>query len=326
MLDKILYNTVLSQTLSPCGKYLIAGNIYSQIAVFDLDRVLNPVVELLTTDYNKPKYTHTLESGRQVCSLASTEKFLIAGTVNEIFGWDWKNVVSSKLSKPSWAIRVPSQSSSLEQTDVNSLWLSENETKLYAGCGDNNVYVFNLEDGSLVSTLKGHKDFIHAVHGHNQQLVTASEDGFVMLWDARTGKSHNKVQPHANSKVARPDVGKWVGSAAIGDDWIVCGGGPRLALWHLRFLDAVTVFDLPDHGIHVSFFHDDCVFAAGAAKHLYQLNYSGEIKVELPVSATTVYSAVLKTTPNKILAIAGSSPEIDLCTTFNYRDQVLHFR
>lgn len=34
MLDKILYNTVLSQTLSPCGKYLVAGNIYGQIAVF----------------------------------------------------------------------------------------------------------------------------------------------------------------------------------------------------------------------------------------------------------------------------------------------------
>lgn len=35
MLDKILYNTVLSQTLSPCGKYLIAGNIYSQLAVYE---------------------------------------------------------------------------------------------------------------------------------------------------------------------------------------------------------------------------------------------------------------------------------------------------
>lgn len=35
MLDKILYNTVLSQALSPCGKYLVAGNIYGQIAVFE---------------------------------------------------------------------------------------------------------------------------------------------------------------------------------------------------------------------------------------------------------------------------------------------------
>lgn len=99
-----------------------------------------------------------------------------------------------------------------------------------------------------------------------------------------------------------------------------------MSLWHLRSLEAITVFDLPDQGIHVSFFHDDCVVAGGTADHLYQLSYSGEVKVELPVSATTVYSAVLRTSPNKVLAMAGSSPEIDVCTTFNYRDQILHFR
>lgn len=88
----------------------------------------------------------------------------------------------------------------------------------------------------------------------------------------------------------------------------------------------VTAFDIPDYGIHVSFFQDDCVFAGGVAKHLYQLSYSGDVRVELPVSATTVYSAILRTTPHNVLAIAGSSPEIDLCSTFHYRDQVLQFR
>ncbi|XP_049867093.1 THO complex subunit 6 [Pectinophora gossypiella] len=325
MLDKMLYNTVLSQVFSPCGKYLVAGNIYGQIAVFDLDRILNPIPELLTDDYNKPKFVHTFENRSQICSLASTEKFLIIGTVNEITGWDWKAVICAKLGKPSWTIRTPSQPS-MEQSDINCLWLSEGEEKLFAGCGDCNIYAFNLEDGRLVSTYEGHTDFIHSVHGKGNQLISAGEDGSVLLWDIKTGKAHNKVQPYTNSKVSRPDVGKWVGSASLGEDWIICGGGPRLALWHLRSLDAVTVFDIPDHGIHVSFFHDDCVVAGGTAKHLYQLSYSGEVKVELPVSATTVYSAALRTSPNKVLAIAGSSPEIDLCTTFNYRDQVLHFR
>ncbi|CAB3221458.1 unnamed protein product [Arctia plantaginis] len=323
MLDKILYNTVLSQTLSPCGKYLVAGNIYGQIAVFNLERILNP--EPLSLDYNKPKHIHNIESGYQICSLTSTDAALIIGTVNEILGYDWKTVTSAKVSKPLWRIKISSETS-MEQIDVNSLWLSEDEAKLYAGCGDNNIYVYNMDDGRLLSTFKGHTDFVHSVHGKNQQLISASEDGSVILWDTRTRTLQNKLTPHTNSKVNRPDIGKWVGSAALNDDWIVCGGGPRLALWHLRSLDAVTVFDIPDHGIHVSFFHDDCVIAGGAAKHLYQLCYSGDVKVELPVSATTVYSAVLRTTPNKVLAIAGSSPEIDLCTSFNYRDQILHFR
>ncbi|XP_068629842.1 THO complex subunit 6 [Battus philenor] len=325
MLDKILYNTVLCQTFSPCGKYLIAGNIYGQIAVFDLDAIVHPVIELLTSDYNKPKHLHQLENENQITSLASTENFLIVGTVNEISGWDWKAILQTKLSKPTWTIKI-SLHSKFEQTDVNSLWFCEQENKIYAGCGDDNVYVYNLEDGRRVNTLEGHKDYIHSVHGRGQQLITAGEDGLVMLWDIRSGKSYNKLEPHTNDKIARPDIGKWIGSASLEEDWIVCGGGPRLSLWHLRSLDAVTVFDIPDHGIHVSFFHDDCVVAGGTAKHLYQLNYSGEVKVELPVSATTVYSAVLRTSPNKLLSIAGSSPEIDICTSFKYRDQVLHFR
>ncbi|XP_041977121.1 THO complex subunit 6 [Aricia agestis] len=325
MLDKILYNTVLSQTFSPCGKYLVAGNIYGQLAVFDLDCIFNPVIELLSSNFSQPKHIHKLQEGNQICSLITVEKFLIVGTVNEISGWEWKAVLNSKLNKPSWTIKV-NPNSLLEQCDVNSLWYSEEEGRLYAGCGDNNIHSYNLEEGRLIQSYEGHSDFIHSVHGNGQKLVSAGEDGLVLLWDMRMKQPYNRIEPHTNSKIARPDIGKWIGSAAMGDDWIVCGGGPKLSLWNLRSLDAVTSFDLPDHGIHVSFFHEDCVFAGGAAKHLYQLSYSGEVRVELPVSSTTVYSAVLRTNPHKVLAIAGSSPEIDFCTSFNYRDQVLHFR
>lgn len=129
-----------------------------------LDRILNPIVELLTSDYNQPKQIHTLDSGHQICSLASTEKFLIVGSVNLIYGWDWKGVLGVKLSKPSWVIKIPSQSS-LEQIDVNSLWISDDEGKLYAGCGDNKLYVFNLEDGQQALVMSEHTDYIHSVHG-----------------------------------------------------------------------------------------------------------------------------------------------------------------
>lgn len=52
-------------------------------------------------------------------------------------------------------------------------------------------------------------------------LISAGEDGLVMLWDVRTNKAHNKLEPHTNEKVVRPDIGKWIGSAALGEDWIV---------------------------------------------------------------------------------------------------------
>lgn len=126
-----------------------------------MDRILNPIVELLTPDYNHPKYLHNLESGNQICSLASTDKFLILGSVNEIIGWEWKSIASGKTK---WSIKIPTKMS-MDHIDVNSLWLSDDQENVYAGCGDNNIYVFNLEDGSLISTFKGHSNFVHSVHG-----------------------------------------------------------------------------------------------------------------------------------------------------------------
>lgn len=93
-----------------------------------------------------------------------------------------------------------------------------------------------------------------------------------------------------------------------------------------RSLHVAAAFDLPDHGIHVSYFYDDRIIAGGTAKHLYQLNYSGEIIAEIPVSATTVYSAIQQTLPQFVFTIAGSSPHIDLCTNLNYKDQSLYFK
>lgn len=55
----------------------------------------------------------------------------------------------------------------------------------------------------------------------NSDIVSASEDGFVELWDSRTSKSHCKFAPHTNEKLARPDIGKWMGSATLSEDWIV---------------------------------------------------------------------------------------------------------
>lgn len=73
-------------------------------------------------------------------------------------------------------------------------------------------------------------------------------------------------------------------------------------------------------------FFEDRIIAGGAAEHLYQITYTGENIVEIPVSATTVYSAVYQTEPNTVLSIAGSSDSIDFCTNFNYKDRNLYLR
>lgn len=40
---------------------------------------------------------------------------------------------------------------------------SKSNHLLYAGCGDNNIYVISLEDGKIVRNLQGHTDYIHGL-------------------------------------------------------------------------------------------------------------------------------------------------------------------
>lgn len=87
----------------------------------------------------------------------------------------------------------------------------------------------------------------------------------------------------------------------------VCGGGPKLSLWHLRSMEVTTVFPITDlKGVHVAKFHEDRVFAGGAGPHFYQLSLNGQIHGQIPTSASTVYSAEFRESPQKVLYIFQS--------------------
>ena len=125
----------------------------------------------------------------------------------------------------------------------------------------------------VVSTLSGHTDYIHMVaggrEGEEAALVSAGEDGTVRLWDPRKGEETHCLTPADKPELARPHLGKHVSTVtcirgvgtvpclgavcacrawlvcvtlgqvscvAVASDWVACGGGPRLGLWHLRTL------------------------------------------------------------------------------------------
>lgn len=232
--------------------------------------------------------------------MVTAEKFLLIGMVGEITGWDWKTITTSKNPKLAFSIQIPTAKDALEKPDVNSMLYSKMGGYIYAGCGDNKIYIFSLEDGKLIRTMEGHDDYIHSIHNIGSQLVSASEDGSVRLWDMRQKSHTNTVQPYLNDKLVRPELGKWIGAAAISEDWLLCGGGPRLSLWHLRSLDVTTAFHLDDSGIHVAMFHDDRIMAGGASPYFYNLNYTGDTYAQIPSSSTSIYSAVYQENPVKV--------------------------
>ncbi|KAK0174782.1 hypothetical protein PV327_010512 [Microctonus hyperodae] len=323
---KLFYNTVLCQTFSPDGKHLVAGNIYGDIAVYDLKKTLGPN-QTPEDELLGPTYKFTAHSDQQVQSMVSTDNFLVTATTGEIVGWDWSVVTSNKASKikSSWTIQIPVDKDSSEKSDVNYMVYSKDNHVLYVGCGNNKIYNVNLDNGKILKSLDGHESYIHSLALMGNQLASGSEDGSVRLWDLRMNENINVLQPYLVEKIARPKLGKWIGAVDFSEDWLLCGGGPSLSLWHLRTMEPATVFNLPDQGIHDAKIFEDRVITGGTIPHVYHLNYQGEVVAEVPTSSNTVYSIVYQETPQSLLSIVGSSNNIDICTNFNYRELILKF-
>lgn len=213
-----------------------------------------------------------------------------------------------------------------QAAEVNCIWLDNQQngnTHLYAGCGDNTIYEINLENGKILRTFDGHKDYIHSIHGSDSRLFSASEDGTIRFWDIREKQLTGILEPYKNEKLQRPEFGKWQGTVSVTDDWLVCGGGPKFSLWHLRSLECTTVFPFHEK-IHVSGFLDDIIYAGGDHNEFYQYSFNGDIVAKVPISSSSIYSIIWQNEPIKIMSIGGSSNNLDICTDFKFRDMVLN--
>ncbi len=68
---------------------------------------------------------------------------------------------------------------------------------------------------------------------------------------------------------------------SLSGDWLVCGGGPRAALWHLRTLAPGEPFRAcaaEDAAVHAAgFVSSDRIYVAGGAGKLHQVGGRTEI-------------------------------------------------
>ncbi|KAL1494590.1 hypothetical protein ABEB36_010163 [Hypothenemus hampei] len=288
-----------------------------------LSKIVNPEGNISKEELT-PKNRITVKEGFQINSLVSTQQHLLVGGYGEIYAYLWKNIKgSNKNIQPAWSIELPSGQDDFNKAEVNSMSFNETSGILYGGGGDSKIYLFNLERRTILKVLNGHTDYIHSINIKNNQILSGAEDGLVNIWDLRTYKITAKIEPHLNSKIARSHLGKWIGAVDCNEDYIVCGGGPRLTLYHYRFLTNCAIFPIDDEGIHVSNIFDDKVFAGGRSKLFYQANFNGDIVTEIPTSGATTYSVIKQSNPFKILSIAGSSAKIDISLNCMYKDQQL---
>ncbi|KAL3197161.1 hypothetical protein MRX96_014775 [Rhipicephalus microplus] len=171
------YTVIYAQCFSPCNKYLVAASNYGEIAVFVASNFLSTAYGSDDEDGSpsrEPFYKFAAHSG-SIFALVACDDFLISGGSGEIFAWNWDKL-KRRTAEKSWALSIP-QGESIVQPEVNALVLSGKDSDqrvLIAGCGDNKVYVWDVETRMLLSTLSRHTDYVHdlALASNNTQLYS----------------------------------------------------------------------------------------------------------------------------------------------------------
>uniref|UniRef100_A0A671WDV0 THO complex 6 n=1 Tax=Sparus aurata TaxID=8175 RepID=A0A671WDV0_SPAAU len=290
---QLLHMSVFSQSFSPCGRYLAAGNNYGEIALFSLSAALSPDA---TVQSQKPVLTFTAHEG-PVFTLISSDCHLLSAGNGEISAWSWTELIKK-------------------------------DNSLVVGGGDNNVHILDLEHGVFKSVLQGHSDYIHCVSVREREadILSGSEDGAVRIWDSRMDQSVHCIEVYKYESCARPQYGKWISCVTTDSDWMLCGGGPSLSLWHLRSLSPTSIFPLTGCQRQAAF-HQDMILAVGDGPFVSHCLLGGEVKAQIPCTPQSLNTLQLNTnsTEHRVLTAGGSSDHIEVFTNLSYRAFSLSF-
>uniref|UniRef100_A0A671WJU4 THO complex 6 n=1 Tax=Sparus aurata TaxID=8175 RepID=A0A671WJU4_SPAAU len=319
---QLLHMSVFSQSFSPCGRYLAAGNNYGEIALFSLSAALSPDA---TVQSQKPVLTFTAHEG-PVFTLISSDCHLLSAGNGEISAWSWTELI--KKVTVSLNTQQPGKQHDLIIPEINAMIINPRDNSLVVGGGDNNVHILDLEHGVFKSVLQGHSDYIHCVSVREREadILSGSEDGAVRIWDSRMDQSVHCIEVYKYESCARPQYGKWISCVTTDSDWMLCGGGPSLSLWHLRSLSPTSIFPLTGCQRQAAF-HQDMILAVGDGPFVSHCLLGGEVKAQIPCTPQSLNTLQLNTnsTEHRVLTAGGSSDHIEVFTNLSYRAFSLSF-
>ena len=100
------------------------------------------------------------------------------------------------------------------------------------GCSDHQAYVYDLRNpNEPVVTLSGHKRAIsYAAYSKDSEIITASTDNTLRLWNVNNGETKRVLRGHENQK-------HFVG-LALKDDWVAVGSETNELFVYNKALDS----------------------------------------------------------------------------------------
>ncbi|CAB4055104.1 THOC6 [Lepeophtheirus salmonis] len=263
------YSTVYSTFFSPDGGYLVAGNQMGLIALFSLESITSRSPEIISSSKKVHMSFLGHENKTPIYALLSTKDYLISGSVGKVTAWSWNDLIHRKTAEMKWEIFLPPVPGTAVYTEVNSMCIDEKfgtAGRLIVAGGDNNVHTYDLETREELRQVEARMDrYVFGIQGKKVAEV-------------------NKIEPYRNDELSRPKLGKWIGAVALSSDWLVCGGGARPALWHLRSMSPNAILPPESQSVTVLKLLQDRIIIGGLINKLYQTDFTGNLLSEIPVT------------------------------------------
>ncbi|KAI7725651.1 hypothetical protein M8C21_001676, partial [Ambrosia artemisiifolia] len=258
---------------------------------------------------------------------AEDSLLLSCGDDGRIRGWKWIDILEAKqdslsrgdLLKPQLDLANPQHKgpwgalSPIPET--NAIAVDTQGGSIYAAAGDSCAYCWDVEKSKIKLTFKGHAGYLHSVVARNScnQIITGSEDGTARIWDCRSGKCTNVIEPGKDKK--SKEFFSYVSCIALdaNEKWLACGSGRNLSVWNLSASERISGITTRSC-IQDICFDDNQILAVGAEPVLSRYDINGVMLSQIQCVPRSTFSVSLHS--SGVICVAGYGGVVDVISQF----------
>ncbi|KAK6941357.1 WD40 repeat [Dillenia turbinata] len=238
---------------------------------------------------------------------------LSCGDDGRIRGWRWKEITNSEgpvlasgnqiepvldLANPQhrgpWGALSPIP-------ENNAIAVNYQDGSIFAATGDSCAYCWDVEKGQIKMTFKGHTDYLHCIvtRSSSHQIITGSEDGTARMWDCRSGKCLQILEP--NESLNSKDTRSCVGCIALdaSESWLACGSGQSISVWNLPACESISQISTRA-SIQDLLFEDNQILTVGAEPLLTRIDINGGVVSQIQSASPSAFSVSLHPSGSRI--------------------------
>ncbi|ETN70464.1 WD domain, G-beta repeat protein [Necator americanus] len=255
--------------------------------------------------------------------MKTVDQLLVCGdATGRVFAYDWAEIVKRNEAVPktvfSFGVFDGTQPSVAGPHEVNGLLYCPEKERLYVGgAADNAVreYDINVPNKPIRLFMGHHGAVCELGSASREQLLSASADGSVRVWDIRKKMGSHVIKVADEAKVSRPEFGKCISALSVDNKFMVCGGGVNLGIWHLGMYSLAAPMEAANVRHLTCEMTTDKILTGSMHPVLSQWDHAGKKLSDVRGKPQSIYS-ILQT--SAVSFTAGDSSLIDVYLNLGY--------